>query len=105
MKKKSQLFKNLKTKEELNQFLLANKDKVIVLNVYESFWGACEVAEPLIKRFQDDPATTVKSEWVSIEKSIGNELIPQQDFGSKPSFHLFVVSHYIPLYNIKSIER
>lgn len=93
MKKKNQTFKTFKTKEELIKFITSNNDKVIVLNVFDPFWGSCEVAEPFVKRFQDDPATTVKSEWASVEKEIGKELIPKQDcFGSKPSFHLFVVS-------------
>lgn len=103
MKKKIQVVKNVKTREELNKFLTPDFDKVLVLNIYDDFWGACEVAEPLIKRFQEDPMNLNRVEWVSVDRSIAGDLIPKGSFGSKPKYFLFVVSIYIILTSNQSI--
>ena len=50
-KKKIQVTVELKTREELNQYLAPTYPKVVVVDGYHPFWGRCEVAEIMLKKF------------------------------------------------------
>ena len=52
-KKKTQITIAIKTREELAPYLAEDYHKVVVLNLYDEFWGPCECVETLIKRFQE----------------------------------------------------
>ena len=49
-KKKQQITIPIKTKDDLLPYLASDYHKVVVLNVYDEFWGPCECVETLIKR-------------------------------------------------------
>ena len=90
-KKKIQVTVNLKGREELNPYLDPNYQKVVVINAFHHFWGYCEVAESMIKRFNEEPANNNKIDWVSIECSQIQDIIPKDcKFGAKPKYFIFV---------------
>ena len=90
-KKKTQVTIPVKTKEELDTYLAPTYHKVIVLNLYDEFWGPCECVETLIKRFQENPMNTGRVDWLNAKKELAIDLIPPKTtFGSKPKYFIFV---------------
>ena len=65
-KKKIQVTVELKTREELNEYLAPTYPKVVVVDGFHPFWGRCEVAEIMLKKFQEEPANANKVDWLSI---------------------------------------
>ena len=101
-KKKIQVTIELKTREELNPYLAPTYPKVVVVDGFHQFWGRCEVAEIMLKKFQEEPANANKVDWVSIpydkiadiitkEKNEKGEVI---EVGSKPRYYIFVKGEF-----------
>ena len=75
-KKKQQITIPIKTKEELAPYLAETYHRVVVLNMYDEFWGPCECVETLIKRFQENPINTGRVDWLNAKKELASDLIP-----------------------------
>ena len=97
-KKKIQVTIELKTREELNPYLLPTYPKVVVVDAYHPFWGRCDVAEIMLKRFQEEPANANKVDWLSIPYEQIADIVPKEknaegqlvEIGSKPKYYIFV---------------
>ena len=89
-KKKIQITIELKTKEDLEPYLQPTNQKILVVDAFHDFWGRCEVAEIMLKKFQEEPANANKVDWVSIPFSQISDIVPKCTVGSKPKYFLFV---------------
>lgn len=89
-KKKIQVTQELETREELNPFLDPNYQKVVVINAFEPFWGRCEVAEMMLKKFSEEPGNMNKVDWISIPCQEILDILPKVEFGAKPIYFIFV---------------
>ena len=89
-KKKIQITIELKTKEDLEPYLQPTNPKVIVINAFHQFWGRCDVAESMLKKFQEEPANANKVDWVSIPFDVISDIVPKTTMGSKTKYYVFV---------------
>jgi len=73
-----------------------------VIDGYHPFWGRCEVAEVMLKKFQEEPANANKVDWISIPYECITDIIPKEKddkgqvmhFGSKPKYYIFVKGEF-----------
>ena len=97
-KKKIQITIELKTREELNPYLQPTYPKVVVIDGFHPFWGRCEVAEIMLKKFQEEPANANKVDWVSIPYDQIADIVPKEKdkaaIGSKPKYFIFVKGEF-----------
>ena len=99
-KKKIQITVELKTREELNQYLAPTYPKVVVVDGYHSFWGRCDVAEIMLKKFQEEPANANKVDWLSIPFDQISDIVPKEKdikgpgIGAKPKYYIFVKGEF-----------
>ena len=102
-KKKIQITIELKTREELNPYLSPTYPKIVVVDAYHQFWGRCDVAEIMLKKFQEEPANANKVDWVSIPFEEISDLVPKDKsdspIGSKPKYYIFVKGEYFSYIN------
>lgn len=92
-KKKIQVTTELKNREELAPYLEPTYEKVVVIDAYHPFWGRCDVAEVMLKKFQEEPANANKVDWVSIPFECITDIIKREkgdEVGSKPRYYIFV---------------
>ena len=97
-KKKIQVTIELKTREELNPYLQPTYQKVVVVDGYHPFWGRCDVAEIMLKKFQEEPANANKVDWLSIPFEQIADIVPKEknekgevvEVGAKPKYFIFV---------------
>ena len=101
-KKKIQVTIELNSREELNPYLSPTYPKIVVIDGYHPFWGRCEVAEVMLKKFQEEPANANKVDWISIPYECITDIIPKEKddkgqvmhFGSKPKYYIFVKGEF-----------
>ena len=97
-KKKIQITVELKTREELTPYLQPTYPKVVVIDGFHSFWGRCEVAEIMLKKFQEEPANANKVDWVSIPYDQIADIVPKEKdkaaIGAKPKYFIFVKGEF-----------
>ena len=97
-KKKIQITIELKTREELNPYLQPTYPKVVVIDGFHPFWGRCEVAEIMLKKFQEEPANANKVDWVSIPYDQIADIVPKEKdkaaIGAKPKYFIFVKGEF-----------
>ena len=101
-KKKIQVTVELKTREELNPYLAPTYQKVVVVDGYHPFWGRCDVAEIMLKKFQEEPANANKVDWLSIPYEQIADIVPKEkrednsiiEIGAKPRYYIFVKGEY-----------
>ena len=104
-KKKIQVTVELKTREELNPYLAPTHPKVVVVDGYHTFWGRCEVAEIMLKKFQEEPANANKVDWLSIPFDQIADIVPKDKdakgpgIGSKPKYFIFVKGEFFAAIN------
>ena len=106
-KKKIQITVELKTREELNEYLQPTYPKVVVVDAYHPFWGRCEVAEIMLKKFQEEPANANKVDWVSIPYEQIEDIVPKEkdesgkviQIGAKPKYYIFVKGEFFSFVN------
>ena len=106
-KKKIQITIELKNREELNEYLSPTYPKVVVVDAYHPFWGRCEVAEIMLKKFQEEPANANKVDWVSIPYDCVADIVPKEkdengqviQIGSKPKYYIFAKGEYFSFVN------
>ena len=106
-KKKIQVTVELKTREELEPYLAPTYPKVVVVDGYHPFWGRCDVAEIMLKKFQEEPANANKVDWVSIPYDCIADIVPKEkdesgqviQIGSKPRYYIFVKGEYFSFIN------
>ena len=88
----------LKNREELNPYLQPTYPKVVVIDGFHSFWGRCEVAEIMLKKFQEEPANANKVDWVSIPYDQIADIVPKEKdkapIGAKPKYFIFVKGEF-----------
>ena len=94
-KKKVQVTIELKTKEELAPYLLPTNPKILVVDAYQEFWGRCDVAEIMLKRFQEEPANANKVDWVSIPYEQIADIVPKTIVGAKPKYFVFAKGEFL----------
>ena len=101
-KKKIQVTVELKTRDELNEYLTPTYPKVVVVDGFHPFWGRCEVAEIMLKKFQEEPANANKVDWLSIPYEQIADIVPKEknaegqviEAGSKPRYFIFVKGEF-----------
>ena len=101
-KKKIQVTIELKTREELNPYLAPTYPKVVIVDGYHPFWGRCDVAEIMLKKFQEEPANANKVDWVSIPYEQISDIVPKEknekgevvEVGAKPKYFIFVKGEF-----------
>ena len=97
-KKKIKITIELKTREELNPYLQPTYPKVVVIDGFHPFWGRCEVAEIMLKKFQEEPANANKVDWVSIPYDQIADIVPKEKdkaaIGAKPKYFIFVKGEF-----------
>ena len=101
-KKKIQETVELKTRDELNPYLQPTYPKVVVVDAYHPFWGRCDVAEIMLKKFQEEPANANKVDWLSIPYEQIADIVPKEknaegnilEIGAKPRYYIFVKGEY-----------
>ena len=97
-KKKIQVTIELKNREELNPYLQPTYPKVVVIDGFHPFWGRCEVAEIMLKKFQEEPANANKVDWVSIPYDQIADIVPKEKdkaaIGAKPKYFIFVKGEF-----------
>ena len=104
-KKKIQVTIELKSREELEPYLAPNYPKVVVIDGFHPFWGRCDAAEVMLKKFQEEPANTNKVDWISIPYEFISDIIPKDEkgqpmkFGSKPKYFIFVKGQFFSFVN------
>ena len=103
-KKKIQITVELKTREELNAYLSPTYPKVVVIDGYHDFWGRCDVAEIMLKKFQEEPANANKVDWISIPYDQIADIVPKDKdakspIGSKPKYFIFVKGEFFAMIN------
>ncbi len=90
-KKKIQITVPLNTRDELNPYLDSKYQKVVIINGFHPFWGPCDVAESMLKRFIEEPANANKLDFLSIPCDQIEDIVPKECvFGSKPKYFIFV---------------
>ena len=104
-KKKIQVTVELKTREELEPYLAPTYPKVVVVDGYHPFWGRCDVAEIMLKKFQEEPANANKVDWLSIPFDQISDIVPKEKdvkepgIGSKPKYFIFVKGEFFSAIN------
>ena len=104
-KKKIQVTIELKSREELEPYLAPNYPKVVVIDGFHPFWGRCDAAEVMLKKFQEEPANANKVDWISISYEYISDIIPKDEkgqpmkFGSKPKYFIFVKGQFFSFVN------
>ena len=106
-KKKVQVTVELKTREELNPYLAPTYPKVVVVDGFHRCWGRCEVAEIMLKKFQEEPANANKVDWLSIPYEQIADIVPKEksadgqviEVGSKPKYFIFVKGEFFTSIN------
>ena len=104
-KKKIQVTIELKSREELEPYLAPNYPKVVVIDGFHPFWGRCDAAEVMLKKFQEEPANANKVDWISIPYEFISDIIPKDEkgqpmkFGSKPKYLIFVKGQFFSFVN------
>ena len=104
-KKKIQVTIELKSCEELEPYLAPNYPKVVVIDGFHPFWGRCDAAEVMLKKFQEEPANANKVDWISIPYEFISDIIPKDEkgqpmkFGSKPKYFIFVKGQFFSFVN------
>ena len=76
--------------------------KVVVVDGYHPFWGRCDVAEIMLKKFQEEPANANKVDWLSIPYEQIADIVPKEkneegqivEVGSKPKYFIFVKGEF-----------
>ena len=53
MKKKQEIVIKMNDNEQLTKYLAPDYSKIVCVNVYDKFWGNCEVMDPMVKKFLD----------------------------------------------------
>ena len=104
-KKKIQVTIELKSREELEPYLAPNYPKVVVIDGFHPFWGRCDAAEVMLKKFQEEPTNANKVDWISIPYEFISDIIPKDEkgqpmkFGSKPKYFIFVKGQFFSFVN------
>ena len=69
-----------------------NFKQLVVVNIYDKFWGYCEIADAVIKRFLDVGGNDKKVEFIAIDYSmLEPEVLGKRIVQSKPIYMIFHV--------------
>lgn len=67
--------------EEFRKYMSPEHNKIVgklgfnvVVNIFNSFWGPCEVADLIVKRFLETANYNTKTDFISVDKSIATEI-------------------------------
>ena len=93
MKKKLEVSIRCKDEEVFNTYFAPNRNK-IVCNVFDNFWGPCEVADSMIKRFLDTGDNNKKTDFICVDKCFTGEAFAKFKFGSQPKFFVIHVTFF-----------
>lgn len=92
MKKKLEVVIRLNEVEAFAKYTSPDYNKVVVANVFDKFWGPCEVADMMIKRFLDEGENNVKCDFICADKELTGELFIKHSLNSKPKYFLLHVN-------------
>ena len=62
-KKKQGIIIRCNDKDLLNKYLDPDYNKIVVINVYDKYWGSCEVVEMITKRFLETRNNATKADF------------------------------------------
>lgn len=91
MKKKLEIVIKCNDEEHFQKFMTPDNNKLVIMNVYDKYWGPCEVADQMVKRFLDTGNNATKTDFISVEKDLAGEQFNKMQFSSKPKFFLMHV--------------
>jgi hypothetical protein len=87
-KKKIEVVMKCADKDQLFKYFCPENNKILVINVFDKFWGPCEVSDSMIKRFIEAPENLGKVDFISVEKELTGETFLKYKFGSKPKYFI-----------------
>ncbi len=100
MSKKKQVEVVIKINDltQLNNYLAPTYGKIVgiysftlVINIFDKFWGPCDVTNDMIKGFLDSGNAGTKVDFITLEKTIDKERFGNVKVNSKPKFFIFYV--------------
>ena len=82
-----------KDKNQYNNYINHEYNKkLVILNAYDKFWGQCEIADLVIKRFIDTGNNAIKMDFISCDNTIFDpELVGKTKIRSKPKYFIIFV--------------
>lgn len=89
MKKGKDIIQKVTDSSQLETFLDPNLNKVIIMNVYEKFWGPVEIIDPWVRRLLDEENNGTKMAFLAVDKDLNTEIWGKYAFTSKPVYFLF----------------
>ena len=89
--KKKEITTRLYTYEALEPYLSDSitNNKLILINVYEKFWGPVEVIERIIESMMGEDEIKKNVLFISVPKDVSNDLWGKHVFTSKPVYFIF----------------
>ena len=92
LKKKQEIVIKINDYEQLSKYIAADYNKLVCINVYDKFWGSCEVMDPMVKKFLENKDSMSKVDFISSEKEISKDMFNKYSFTSKPKFFILHVN-------------
>jgi len=94
-KVKQEVIKKIEDVTTLNNYISADYiKKIVVCNIYDTFWGAVELADPVVKRFMDTGINANKYDFISAEKALIDPIhLGKMTIKSKPRYFIFYVKY------------
>jgi hypothetical protein len=88
MKKGKEIIIKVNDLNSFNKYMDPLLTKIVVMNVYDKFWGGVEILDSWVRRFLDEDDNEKKVIFIAAEKELGLELWGKQEFNSKPLFYI-----------------
>ncbi len=76
------------TEPETVEKYLTMETKIVVINVFDKYWGPSRVVDPMVKRFIESGSNENNVVFISIEKELTGETFKSYEFKSKPKFFI-----------------
>lgn len=92
-KVKKEVVRKIENKEAFDSIICEeNNKKIIVVNIYDKFWGTVEIADKVIERFNDNNPKSSSIEFVAADKTLFDaEFIKKYKIQSKPVYLIYLV--------------
>jgi hypothetical protein len=98
MKKKQEIVIKIQDFEIFQKYISPDYNKLVCINVFDKFWGPCEVMDPMVKKLLDTKDTAAKIDFICADKDVTGDIFSKHSFTSKPKFfilHVKISSIYL----------
>ena len=92
LKKKQEIVIKINDNEQFLKYTAPDYNKLVCINVYDKFWGACEVMDPMVKKLLDTKDTATRIDFICAEKEVTGDMFNKHSFTSKPKFFILHVN-------------